>query len=960
MNPDLTNLIKKTCIVTSDKKYDLVILWPERINLTIKDPELFWNEYVKMEEKEETGLCLAEFPTKVSMLKISFSIFSKNTEFNSCNPKFLNKVIYECQEQIRDKIEIDDEDHIEFISSITKTDNHKNTLSNDRVVTYEIYFNFCHCPTSVQTTISHNIERKLKSMKDLPDLISKSIKGTFQFNHIQSHPRLLYGSSYTETSPRFHYITSYSHVNEILESHEVPLSVCFMPTNHPLLSQSVISVENESDDEAYPDELLSLITFFFSNQYVFSETPKLKKVTDKEQKEKKKVIGLMNKKDMAKLFMKLISDERYLVKTYWIKIGKSLHTTFNADDVGLSLWIEATKNAYNRLKTKTPKFIYQITKSEQNNPDVIEETCSYLYDNWKGIRQTVKTIAWYASEDSPHEYEEWHNSWTDYFIQKSISNPTDTNIAIALSADYWLKYICAGDSKNGVWYRFRNHRYIKDMRDLNKKIGLKFVTHYQKILKEKNKQYKTTDSNDTKTLLGKEIGDLKKIIKDLQSDGIQRRIISQACLSPWFKCDNFYDYLDTDSDIFGVENGVFEVTEDEIIFRVGQPEDYISKSTNVRYRSWYSWNNPQVVNCMIYLRKVFPCQETLHLFLKFMASCLRGENIDKIFVYFTGIGNNSKSMLIRLIQEAFGSGYVKKSTGEDLVQKKASSGPTPEMARKKGARIVIYDELDHTYSLSTTKIKREIGRDDTFARNCNENGSEFTPTHKSIASANVLPSFNNPDDNILEKVLIFDFISTWSKDAPSDINEQYKQNKFPLDPYFDRNLPFYAHAFLWILKQYYSIYVKEGLVVPESIIKRCNEYWDSTDIYKKFIDKFVEPALDEEGNPDLEVYIDKDEIYGRFTDWFEQSYRGKRVPNIDAFTDNLSRKWDVEPEDNLWFGVRLIDVDEKDKTMKNKRAVNFDKKRKLFRNSNVKVSIPKEFDDIPRVEKKGVGRRILG
>lgn len=958
MNTDLERLLNETCVVTSEPNYDITTLWPERNNFIIRYPSKFWNGIIDLSNKDGSGLCLAESPKCISMQKLTMNVYS-NENFVECNKIFINLIISLIQKEIS-AYHLSQE-FTELIVSVTKTKNYKNPSGKNRVVTYEFYSNYFLCKASDMTKISNKIDKKLKKLKikhKLPDILKDGKKATYSFIQNHGQARLIYGSSYSEKSPRFFYQGSYYHIEDYKNVKDVDkpdLKDVYHLINHPLFNNEVLT-----SDESDSDELNALLMFFFSNLYNTVDDVIPPKLVDQERRDKKRreVYKNMDKKAMTNIFINLIKNDRYLTKSYWVKIGMSLHKVYNGDDMGLKIWIESTKKAYDNLQCVTPEFIRSINK--QDGVNEINTACSYLYDNWSDIRHTIKTLAWYAREDSPYEYEEWHNDWVNYLVEQSIKSTTDTTISRALVAKYWLEYIYTGGGTKGLWYKFSGHKWVYGERSLAKKIGSEFCSIYEKIHKERTKKYKAEENNDRKTELQIQIKALEKLIKGtLQKSGGQDAIIKQAKYNSWFKCVNFYEYLDTNPDIFGLNNGVFEVNEEGIIFRSGQPEDYISKSTSINYRKWYSWNDGQVINCMVYLRKVFPIKEELHLFLKYLSSMFRGENLDKLFTWLIGDGDNSKSMLMRLIQMAFGYQYVIKCSPEDLIQTKSGGGPSPEKARKRGARLTIYDELDDSYSLNKTLIKRELGRDRSYARNCGENGGEFDPTHKSMATSNVYPSISHPDANIEEKLLFFILRSKWTPAAPADITEQYKQNHFEVDTYFDRNLPFYAHALIWICAQYYRYYLIEGLVVPDSLSEACKTYWDNLDVYKKFIDRYIKEEKDKHNKPNTKIYIDRDIMYEYFTDWFKTSYSKRGVPNVDIFTNEVSRRWDVKPLNNRWYGVSIIE-DPEDEEAEDVKAVNYNKKRSVLKRNTRKVEIPNIINNLPLVEKRMVGRILIG
>ena len=88
-----------------------------------------------------------------------------------------------------------------------------------------------------------------------------------------------------------------------------------------------------------------------------------------------------------------------------------------------------------------------------------------------------------------------------------------------------------------------------------------------------------------------------------------------------------------------------------------------------------------------------------------------------------------------------------------------------------------------------------------------------------------------------EGLRILPFLSTFCMDAPKDEAEQFKQRKFPMDPQFEKKINLYRKPFLWILMNYFPIYMEEGVSAPEIVIEYTKKYWEENDPYKLFLNE---------------------------------------------------------------------------------------------------------------------------
>ena len=187
------------------------------------------------------------------------------------------------------------------------------------------------------------------------------------------------------------------------------------------------------------------------------------------------------------------------------------------------------------------------------------------------------------------------------------------------------------------------------------------------------------------------IKQLTSVIAKLKTVPFKNRLMTEA--EEKFGNENFSSYLNKNPDCMGVKNGVLEILNGNIIFRLSKPEDYISMSAGVPFHSYFHWEHPLVVECMTWMNQVFPLEGLLNHFLKYCSSFLRGKNSDKIFAVFSGSsGHNSKSMVLKLFEAVF-SVYAIKMPVCILSEKSANSGnATPQLARADATRIAMLDE----------------------------------------------------------------------------------------------------------------------------------------------------------------------------------------------------------------------------------------------------------------------------
>ena len=132
-------------------------------------------------------------------------------------------------------------------------------------------------------------------------------------------------------------------------------------------------------------------------------------------------------------------------------------------------------------------------------------------------------------------------------------------------------------------------------------------------------------------------------------------------------------------------------------------------------------------------------------------------------------------------------------------------------------------------------------------------------------------------------------MSTWILNAPKTEAEQFEKRLFKRDPFFNRQIPDLAQAFIWLLVQKFPEYVEHGLEVPKIVDKVTEEYWQDTDVYRNFARDCITIARNEEGEVDHKATLSKTEIVPRFKKWYALYYQRNTQPEPGTLTSALER-----------------------------------------------------------------------
>ena len=942
MEPELRDLLRAVAIERVNDTHTHNTWYGPQARWTIppQNQAAFWTGYCDLVEQKLQGrdglapipnanLCLAEKPQdimpQVAKLTFRFHDDTQDTDehWEPYDDHFLQWLAHTYQVVLSEFFRVTSETQMELMAVICESSDHWYEENTDgqrfMVMEVRIQFPYAHIDASMQSRIIRpRVIQLLRNNNILAKMQRQPIGDWEQIiaATAANEPLTLLGSSEVIGRPKLVLTHIWTTINrDMLEDNDPPeeflLEDAFMPQNHTHVQQqsmdvnmlttktkqywlpmflstgywpAVLMPRDEVQDGGRFTTQLRLMNTQSEAPRVFGDTRGRRDETDNTDVE------------LAERMIALLRPERFTREAFWLDIGRALYTANDGGDNGLLSWIRHTERTIASTGTVPAYMLVAQT---------VPETCRNLYFTFANTPITVKTLAWYAREDTPDRYATWHRDWCMASMEQALS-ALDTDVAIALYRVYWLDFMFCAIGK-GKWFQFRNNRWNETNQgiELRKVISKDFMKRF-----EAARMILTRQMHDTQDSALKENGEItiKKItslICKLKSTGYKSSLVIEA--REHFNNDRFVTLLDTSAEILGIINGVLEVAGDHVLYRKAKPEDYISMCTNTPYHENYTWKHPLVMECMTWFSQVFTDKSLLHHFLKFAASTIKGRNSDKIFPIMTGDGDNSKSMIVKLFEAVYGMYCIKFDISNVTSKNGNSSGPSPQLARAKGARLAFMDEPEDDIPMNKGVIKKWIGGDSFFARMLQDNGGDIQVHFKLILTCNKVPIIPNADRAIKNRTRLFPFMSTWVDDAPQDEAEQYKQRRFKKNPFFERRIPILAPAFLWIMTQYYPYYSAEGLRDPQAVIDHTEAYWRDNDVYAQFAADMIREVYVEGTNErDANARATLSEIYSRFKEWFRDAFPGNKVPERGIVRSELQGRWG-HMRGNAWHGIRVVD-----------------------------------------------------
>src|SRR5262245_17973921 len=152
-----------------------------------------------------------------------------------------------------------------------------------------------------------------------------------------------------------------------------------------------------------------------------------------------------------------------------------------------------------------------------------------------------------------------------------------------------------------------------------------------------------------------------------------------------------------------------------------------------------------------------------------------------------------------------------------------SNGPSPELARLCGVRLVIASEVDEKHRLNEAQVKDLTGNDTITATGLYEDYFEFKPTHKIWMYGNHKPKIFGVDDAIWKRPKTIPFTEKIPKSEQiTDLRETYLIPELP-------------GILAWAVRGCLA-WQQHGLRVPPEVEAETKKYRNEMDLVAGFLD----------------------------------------------------------------------------------------------------------------------------
>lgn len=658
----------------------------------------------------------------------------------------------------------------------------------------------------------------------------------------------------------------------IYDSEMRSMSAKSFPTNRQLIE--LLSVRGHDKDGGLKlSQYGHMITE--AQQLAKKSTPKATPKATKIKKLPRQPVANDINIDEVRELVRLLDGNRAEDYKTWIDVGLCLH---NLDYNLLTDWIDFSRQAPGKFKDGECESVWETMNYDPN-----------------GLG--IGSLHRWARMDNPVGYQRLMRDNLQLIIIKSISGTTQ-DVATVIYTMFKYQYVSVG-TKNDRWFEFRNHRWVETGRgvSLKKKIGNEVLNEYLKLINYYNSSAIDQHDEHKDQYLDRSKG-LTEITYKLRDITFKNKLMAECEIM--FYDETFLNKLDSNPDLVGFTNGIYDLSKDE--FREGRPEDYISITTGYAYLD-FDKDDEIIKAIYTFLNQVFVDPhgkyELRDYVMKILASCLEGRNKQEEFYVLTGVGGNGKSKLMALFDMAMGD-YTSKIPISVLTSNVdvAPNASNEAVARLKGRRSISTQEPGEGKRFNINILKDWTGGEKITVRKNYGEQFEFKANFKILFSCNNRPSLPPDDGGVWRRIVVIEFLSRFI-DNP-DPNNPYEHLR---DYNLEEKMALWKEAFMWLLIQYYRGVRAEPPKKPECVSRATENYQKENDAIQEFVDERVVA--------DVTSKLGLSQMYAEFRNWWKQTQTNlKGLPTQAQFKTALEKRLGKYNIRTGWNGYRLMDAQE--------------------------------------------------
>ena len=876
MNPTVEQLLRKNYVDGVFHTHVSLVQPKGKFQFNRQGLEEFWTVYCKLlQEKDDPIIGVAEKPQSYLPVIVDVDLMIKEEdglEFDDhiYNENHTKQVIQTYQSVLRNIVENCSDEKL--ICVLLEKPIYRITKNEITYAKNGFHLHFPYLFLSKVDQEVHLIPRVQDSLKELEVFSDLGIEdsGSLIDKSCCRVPWLMYGSRKSEDKQPYVVTKIYN-----AESIEIDLETAFK--RYRLFDKQEHLINISGKVEEYLPRILSIIPYGRETLELRHGliSPIKEKMQEKKKEKQNTKISVKEALKISEQLLPMLSQFRSEDRNEWMTIGWILFNIGEGCSEALEQWCD-------------------FSSRDEENYD--ETTCIYEWERMTKKDLTLGTLRYFASKDSPEEYKQFKQKQAEHHIKESL-NGSHNDIAKVLYAEFGNEFVCSSVASK-VWFQFVNHRWeeIEEGVTLRERISEEISQRYTDIGKELFVQMSNCQDKAEEAMHQARLKQVQKIISNLKSAPYKNNIMKE-CMEVFYD-RRFRQKLDTNPYLICFKNGVYDLKLN--IFRPGRPEDFISKTMPIEYKE-FNDTDEEVLEVHNFLEKVFPDISVRKYFTDVASDVFVGGNHQKQVYFWTGDGDNGKSVTQSIFEKMFGELAIKFSTTLITGKKTSTGTANPELARAgNGVRWATLEEPDGDEQINIGTMKSLSGNDSYWARDLFEKGKatkEIVPMFKLVFICNKLPKLKYSDKATWNRIRVIPFESTFvrpGEDCPETYEEQLLQKRFPMDKQFSKKIPALVEAFAWfLLKHRQKITVR---IEPEKVMSATAIYRRQNDVYRQFI----EECIIEDNS-----YISLIELYAQFKDWHKEGFPNHTVPIKNEVKEYFVKLWGDPERGCKWQGYRV-------------------------------------------------------
>jgi P4 family phage/plasmid primase-like protien len=671
-------------------------------------------------------------------------------------------------------------------------------------------------------------------------------------------------------------------------------------------------VENNVNDMEKMD-LLKLMSAQYNKHLKFplrekykKEYDKLKKSSFKKTKKSKKIkkdeINDINMLEKAcEAYLDDLTDEEYHIKeahNYVMALPKIYYNDFNR-------WIRVGWALYNTDKRMWPSWMLFSSQSDKFDFADISER----YEEWKKMKKgkddglTSRSIMYWLKESNRAEFEKIKKSTVEFYMNKVLDSPTESDIAEVLYHMYKDRYACVSVEKR-CWYEFSDNRWQREdsgnslRHNISRIVSPKFKELSQVLVEIVHKLQDDPESEERVNLISQNIKKCSNICLILKKTTHKNNIMREA--AEIFYDKFFFDKLDQNPYLLSCENGVVDFKAENIndLFRKGRPEDYLSLNTQMIFQPLEKCDSEIITEINTFMAQLFPNSELYEYMWNHLSSALLGTNQNQTFNIYTGEGRNGKSKLVEFMSMILGD--YKGTVPISLITQKRSSigGVSPEIAQLMGKRYAVMQEPTKGDKINEGIMKEITGGDPITGRLLFKDSITFVPQFKLVVCTNNLFDIRSNDNGTWRRIRVCPYVSEFNEAPFKSVSEDENPYQFKVDKNIDKEkFPKWKQTFLAMLVDR-AFKTKGDVTDCDIVMAASSEYREDQNCISQFAQEMLE--IDKSG------VLKLTQVWQLLTQWWKENGSGAK-PKQKELKKFLTRKYGRPGKDKMWHGVKEKD-----------------------------------------------------